>query len=89
MLKNEIHFGLSSMWTISSELEGIARRITGHMGWRSCELLKPANEGIGVKPTLNAGISRLQPWRSSQVRSIYEIAEGVNRESTPRCQARR
>jgi IS605 OrfB family transposase len=37
----------------------IAHRVTSSMGWRSSEPLEPANEGIGVKPTLNAGSSRL------------------------------
>ncbi|NHV05791.1 MAG: transposase [Thaumarchaeota archaeon] len=43
----------------------IAHRVTSSMGWRSSEPLEPANEEIGVKPTLNAGSSRLQSWRSS------------------------
>jgi len=33
----------------------IAHRVMSSMGWGSCEPPKPANEGIGVKPTLNAG----------------------------------
>jgi putative transposase len=35
----------------------IAHRIMSSMGWRSCEPLEPADEEIGVKPTLNAGNS--------------------------------
>jgi len=37
----------------------IAHRVMSSMGWGSCEPPKPANEEIGVKPTLNAGSSRL------------------------------
>jgi len=37
----------------------IARALTRGMGWGSSEPPKPADEGIGVKPTLNAGSSRL------------------------------
>jgi IS605 OrfB family transposase len=37
----------------------IAHALTRGMGWGSCEPPEPANEGIGVKPTLNAGSSRL------------------------------
>jgi len=33
----------------------IAHALTRGMGWRSCEPRKPANEEVGVKPTLNAG----------------------------------
>jgi len=36
----------------------IAHALTRGMGWRSCEPLKPADEGIGVKPPLNAGSPR-------------------------------
>jgi len=35
------------------------------MGWGSSEPPKPANEEIGVKPSLNAGSPRLQSWSSS------------------------
>jgi len=35
----------------------IAHRVTSSMGWGSCEPLEPADEEIGVKPTLNAGSS--------------------------------
>ena len=38
----------------------IAYALTRRMGWGSCEPPKPADEGIGVKPTLNAGSSLLQ-----------------------------
>jgi IS605 OrfB family transposase len=44
----------------------IAHRVICSMGWGSCEPSEPANEEIGVKPTLNAGSSRLQSWSSSQ-----------------------
>ncbi len=37
----------------------IAHRLMRSMGWGSCEPPKPANEEIGVNPTLNAGSSRL------------------------------
>jgi len=37
----------------------IAHALTRGMGWGSCEPPKPADDGIGVKPTLNAGSSRL------------------------------
>jgi len=37
----------------------IAHRVMSSMGWGSCEPLKPAYEEVGVKPTLNAGSSRL------------------------------
>jgi hypothetical protein len=33
----------------------IAHRLMRSMGWGSCETPKPANEEIGVNPTLNAG----------------------------------
>jgi IS605 OrfB family transposase len=33
----------------------IAHRVTSSMGWGRCEPPKPADEEIGVKPTLNAG----------------------------------
>jgi len=33
----------------------IAHALTRGMGWRSREPREPANEGIGEKPTLNAG----------------------------------
>ena len=33
----------------------IAHRVMSSMGWRSSETRKPADEGIGEKPTLNAG----------------------------------
>ena len=33
----------------------IAHRLMRSMGWGSCEPPKPANEELGVKPTLNAG----------------------------------
>jgi len=33
----------------------IARRVMSSVGWRSCEPRKPAYEGSGVKPALNAG----------------------------------
>ncbi|MBS7611408.1 transposase [Candidatus Bathyarchaeota archaeon] len=33
----------------------IARRIMSPTGWGSCKPPEPAYEGIGVKPTLNAG----------------------------------
>jgi len=35
----------------------IAHALTRGMGWGSCEPPEPADEGIGVKPTLNAGSS--------------------------------
>jgi len=37
----------------------IAHALTRGMGWGSSEPPEPANDGIGVKPTLNAGSSRL------------------------------
>jgi IS605 OrfB family transposase len=37
----------------------IAHALTRGMGWGSCEPPKPADEGTGVKPALNAGSSRL------------------------------
>jgi hypothetical protein len=37
----------------------IAHRSMSSVGRLSCEPRKPANEGIGAKPTLNAGSSRL------------------------------
>ncbi|MEM0481391.1 MAG: hypothetical protein QXM16_00670 [Nitrososphaerota archaeon] len=37
----------------------IAHDLMRGVGWRSCEPLKPTDEGIGVKPAPNAGISRL------------------------------
>jgi hypothetical protein len=35
------------------------------MGGGRCEPPEPADEGNGVKPTLNAGSSRLWSWSSS------------------------
>jgi len=43
----------------------IAHRVMSSMGWRSREPREPADKEIGVKPTLNAGSSRLQSWSSS------------------------
>jgi IS605 OrfB family transposase len=37
----------------------IARRLMRSAGWGSCEPPEPADEGKGVKPSLNAGSSRL------------------------------
>jgi IS605 OrfB family transposase len=37
----------------------IAHALMRDMGWGSCEPPEPANEEMGVKPTLNAGSSRL------------------------------
>jgi len=53
----------------------IAHRVMSSMGWRSSEPLEPANEEIGVKPTLNAGSSRLQSWSSSPMWYDAEIKE--------------
>jgi putative transposase len=38
----------------------IAHALTRGMGWGSCELPEPADEGKGVKPSLNAGSSAFQ-----------------------------
>ena len=43
----------------------IARRVMRSAGWGSCEPPGPADEGRGVKPSLNAGSSRLKSWNSS------------------------
>jgi IS605 OrfB family transposase len=43
----------------------IARRLMRSAGWGSCEPPEPADEGNGMKPSLNAGSSRLQSWSSS------------------------
>jgi len=43
----------------------IAHVLTRGMGWGRCEPPEPADEGKGVKPSLNAGSSRLQSWSSS------------------------
>jgi transposase len=43
----------------------VAHALTRGMGWGSCEPPGPADEGKGVKPSLNAGSSRLQSWSSS------------------------
>jgi hypothetical protein len=40
---------------VAQECRGIAHTLTRGMGWGSCEPPKPANEEIGVNPTLNAG----------------------------------
>ncbi|NHW23918.1 MAG: hypothetical protein HA489_06695 [Archaeoglobales archaeon] len=37
----------------------IAHALTRGMGWGSCEPPEPADEGKGVKPSLNAGSSRI------------------------------
>jgi transposase len=37
----------------------IARRLMRSAGWGSCEPPGPADEGKGVKPSLNAGSSRI------------------------------
>jgi len=38
----------------------IARRVMSSAGWGSCEPPEPADEGVSVKPTLNAGSHRLK-----------------------------
>jgi hypothetical protein len=40
---------------LPKNVEKIAHRLMRSMGWGSCEPPKPANEEIGVNPTLNAG----------------------------------
>jgi len=40
---------------LPKNVEKIAHALTRGMGWGSCEPPKPANEEIGVNPTLNAG----------------------------------
>ena len=54
----------------------IAHRVMSSMGWRSSEPLEPADEEIGVKPTLNAGSSRLQSWSSSHNDINYYPSSG-------------
>ncbi|MEM3833051.1 MAG: transposase [Thermoprotei archaeon] len=46
----------------------IAHRVMGSMGWRSCELRKPADVTGSVKLQANAGSSRPQSWRSSLIK---------------------
>jgi len=38
----------------------IAHALMRRMGWGSCEPREPADEGNGIKPSLNAGSSLLQ-----------------------------
>ncbi|MEG9194929.1 MAG: zinc ribbon domain-containing protein [Candidatus Methanoglobus sp.] len=49
----------------------IARRLMRSAGWGSCEPPGPADEGKGVKPSLNAGSSRLKSWSSSHFRHSF------------------
>jgi IS605 OrfB family transposase len=49
----------------------IARRLMRSAGWGSCEPPGPADEGRGVKPSLNAGSSRLKSWSSSLEKNKY------------------
>jgi hypothetical protein len=44
---------------VAQECINIAHTLTKGIGWGSYEPPKPANEEIGVNPTLNAGSSRL------------------------------
>ncbi|MGC8999311.1 MAG: zinc ribbon domain-containing protein, partial [Candidatus Bathyarchaeia archaeon] len=46
----------------------IARALMRRTGWRSCVPLEPANEELGVKPTLNAGSPQTSAVGSSQNR---------------------
>ena len=40
----------------------IAHALMRRMGWRSCEPLEPADEGMGVKPLQTLEAHGLQPW---------------------------
>jgi len=55
---------MARMFRVSEDMS-LARRLMRSAGWGSCEPPEPADEGIGVKPALNAGSSRLQSWSSS------------------------
>jgi hypothetical protein len=50
----------------------IAYALTRGVGWGRCESPKPADEGIGVKPALNAGSSRLWSGSSSHEVMCYK-----------------
>ncbi|NHW24110.1 MAG: hypothetical protein HA489_07705 [Archaeoglobales archaeon] len=53
----------------------IAHALTRGMGWGSCEPPEPADEGKGVKPSLNAGSSRLQSWSSSLWLKFFKLSK--------------
>jgi hypothetical protein len=52
----------------------IAHALTRGMGWESLAF-EPADEGKGVKPSLNAGSSRLQSWSSSLWLKFFKLSK--------------
>lgn len=63
----------------------IAYALTRGMGWGSCEPPEPVNEEMGVKPTLNAGSSRLQSWSSSLTLNLkFEINRNLGLNVLPK-----